>query len=116
MRRERVNGFTIGAIGIDEHGYAIVRGPDGQTPAPVWIAPDGERVRVTCRNFTKRAAAYERVAREIVKRDCYRAGWRMSSGSATAFLRHQAWHTAHDTADETALYEAHMRLWRITHE
>ena len=113
--RQRVNGFTIGAIGIDEHGHAIVRGPDGQIPTPVWIAPDGERVRVTWRSVADMPAAYERAARRIVKRDCYRAAWQMSSGSATSFLRNNAWHTPHDTPDETALYEAQMRYWRHYH-
>lgn len=102
-------------IAVDAYGHPIELFPEThRSPAPVWIAPDGERVAVTWRK-SDRAAAYERAARKIVQRDTYRVAWGWSSGSASAFLRHHAWHTPHDTPDETALYEAQMRYWRITH-
>ena len=59
--------------------------------APVWQAPDGERVPVRFRTSNTRASAIERVARQIARRPDLRLWWELSAASGASYLRHHGW-------------------------
>lgn|SRR5487761_2647085 len=88
-------GFNTALIGVDAHGHGIVRGPDGKKPLPAWVSPTGERIAVRWRNYAPRNcdAAFERVARQIVKaRSQYHLSWYYGAASATRILEADGWH------------------------
>lgn len=87
--------FNTALIGVDEYGHGIVRAPDGRKPLPAWVSPTGERILVKWRDMAprNRDAAFERVARQIVKaRPQYHLSWYYGGASATRILEADGWH------------------------